>query len=159
MRKLAELNDPGRPLDQRDFSYPPAWYVRPQLKDQLSASEKVGVRCDPKEDRARQEFKRESETSTILARFGAGQAFPMTPGRGGEVDFDLDLQAAYRVVEESRQAWLRLPADVRARFRGWEELQAAVEAGEWPPKKAPEPAAAGAAGSGASASDSAPDAR
>lgn len=130
-----------------------------KMKDQLSPSEKVGVACPPKEDRARQEFKTETETSTILARFGAGQAFPRAVGVNGEVDFDLDLRAAYEVVQASRDAWLRLPIDVRQQFRGWQELQAAVEAGTWPPKKAPEAAAAGAAGSGASASDSAPDAR
>lgn len=127
-----------------------------KLKDQLSPSEKVGVKCDPKEDRARQEFKAESETSTILARFGAGQAFPARRLENGEVDFDLDLATAHRVVQESRDAWFRLPLEVRQKYRNWMELQGAVEAGEWPPKKAAEAASAVDAASGASASDSAP---
>lgn len=149
----------SRAKEAMGAAFPNSEYVRAMPKDQLSPSEKVGVKCDPKEDRARQEFKAEADVSTILARFGAGATFGAPRGSSGEVDFDLDLQTAYRVVAESREAWLRLPVDVRQRYRGWQELQAAVEAGEWPFKKAPEAAAAGAAGSGASASDSAPDAR
>lgn len=131
----------------------------PKMKDQLSPSEKVGLKCDPKEDRARQEFKADADVSTILSRFGAGATFGAPRGSSGEVDFDLDLQTAYRVVEESRQAWLRLPLEVRQKYRGWQELQAAVESGEWPLKKAPGAASVVDAASGASASDSAPDAR
>lgn len=120
-----------------------------QRKDQLSPSEKVGVECTPEEDRARQEFKRETETSYLLAKFGAGQAFPAAPGSSGHFEQDMDLQTAYRVVQESKSAWLRLPPDVREKYGSWIQLQEAVERGEYPPKpvEAPAVVAGGSAGS------------
>lgn len=126
--------------------------VTAALRDQLSPRVRVGLACDPKEDRARQEFKQETETSYILQRFGAGQAFGPLPS--GEVDYDLDLQRAFALIRESRDAWRRLPPEAQ-RFGSWQKLQEAIEAGEYPPKPAA-PAAAGAAGAGGSASDSAP---
>ena len=127
-------------------------------KDPLDPSEKVGVACTAGEDRARPEFLKESLTSTILARFGAGQVLPVRPGVNGETDYDLDLHRAIALVQESKDAWMRLPREARSKYRSWIELQTAIEKGEYPEpvKKAPEPPAAGAGGSGASASVSAP---
>lgn len=84
------------------------------------------VVCPPEEDMARQEYKLQSDTSYQVQKFGAGLPF-----KSGEVDFDLlDLTKAFALIEESRDAWLRLPKVVRDRYRSWDNVEKAAKSGE-----------------------------
>lgn len=107
----------------------------------LSAEEKkelFGVRCPPEEDRARQEFKAETDTSYLLHRYGV----PNVPGEFGVMDFDVSLQSALHAHREAQEAFRRLPAELQAKYGSWERLFAAIQSGEY------QPAAASAGGSG-----------
>lgn len=122
------------------------------LQEQFSFA--AATRCPPEEDRARQEFLKETQTSTLLERFGAGQPFPSAGSiRVGEVDYDMDLQGAIALVREAKDAWFRLPRAAREKYRSWDQLQAAIERGEYPEK----PAAAAGGGSPAAAAGSPSD--
>lgn len=84
--------------------------------------------CTEAEDRARQEFAKDSDINLLLKRFGLN--LPVRHPEYGEVDFDLDLQGAYRAVAEAREGFARLPAHLRERYPSWEALMAAVANGE-----------------------------
>lgn len=92
-------------------------------------SDETAIVCDPSEDRARQEFKEESDVNVILRRFGAG-GFEARPVVYGVQDLDLDLQGVYMAAEAASAGWQRLPEAVRRRYPSWVELMAAVDAGE-----------------------------
>lgn len=110
--------------------------------------EQFSLFCED-EHLARQEFKSEVDTGTLMRRYGAGAAFGPPP-QYGEVDFTMTLQDAIHSVREARDAFARLPDEVRAKYRSWDEVALAIAAGEL---KAPEAPAGGSGGaSGASAS-------
>lgn len=92
-------------------------------------SDDAAVRCDPAEDKARQEFKDESDVNVLLRRFGAG-GFEARPVVYGTQDFDTDLQTVYAAAAVAQDGWLKLPEHVRRRYPGWPELLAAVDRGE-----------------------------
>lgn len=81
------------------------------------------------EDRARQEFKDETDVNVILRRFGAG-GFEVRPVQYGIQETDLELQTVYAAAAVAEDGWLKLPEHVRKRYSGWPELLSAVEAGQ-----------------------------
>lgn len=118
----------------------------------LSAEEKArrfGVACDPSEDRARQEFKNETETAFLLQRYGV----PNVVGEFGVVDFDLSLQGVLDAKRAAQEQWRLMTEAEREGYSTWEQLFAAWQSGEY---RAPEAPAGGSGGaSGAQPSDSA----
>lgn len=84
------------------------------------------VECSAEEDRARQEYKLQSDLAYQVQRFGVG-AHPVY----GSVDFDnLDLTRALEIVERSREEWAKLPAVVRERYGSWAAVERAHRSGE-----------------------------
>lgn len=86
----------------------------------------VVVACTPEEDMARQEYRLQSDLQYQVTRFGAGLPFS-----SGEVNWDnMDLTRAFELLEESRQAWFRLPRVVRDRYQSWDNVERAAASGE-----------------------------
>lgn len=110
------------------------------------------VACTAEEDMARQEYAVQSDLKYQISRFGVGH-----PVSHGHVDFDvMDLTEAKRVLEESAEAWLRVPAVLRKRYHSWAAIEAAAATGELEQVLKAAGAAPGTgAGSAASPSDSA----
>lgn len=77
-------------------------------------------------DTARQEHKKETDVNFILGRFGLGSQFP---GQFGEVDYNIDLQAAYAVTEEVEAAHSKLPPSLRKKYPSWEHVLTAINNG------------------------------
>lgn len=94
--------------------------------EELSASS--GVRCTADEDRARQEYAKDADINILLKRFGVN--LPVRNPEYGEVDFDLDLQGAYRAVADAREGFSKLPAHLREKYGSWEALFSAIGNGE-----------------------------
>lgn len=92
-------------------------------------SDESALRCSPSEDRTRQEFKEECDVNVILRRVGAG-GFEPRPVSYGLQNTDDELQGVFAAAVAARDAWLRLPASLRRRYPGWDELLSAVERGE-----------------------------
>lgn len=110
----------------------PVQQLRGQM-DLLSADAKAamfGVRCPPGEDVTRQEFKEECDTAHQLRRFGAGQAFERLRPANGEINFDLDLLTAQLAVQPAREAYARLPLELRQVYPTLTSFVRAVESGE-----------------------------
>lgn len=85
-----------------------------------------GVVCTPEEDKARQEYALQSEIGYQISKFGVGH-----PIQYGNVDYDsMDLTKAYALIQESQQAWLRLPRAIRDRYQSWANVEAAAKTGE-----------------------------
>lgn len=115
----------------------------------LTADEKkmlFGLFCPPEEDTARQEFKAETDTHTILARYGAGMSFGMPPS--GVVDYTMDFRILADAQAEAREAFGRIPFKYRRGYATWREFADAIERGEVdpPPRQAPGGGSPGAAG-------------
>lgn len=83
------------------------------------------LNCDPAQDRTRQEFKADTDVNTIIKRAGM-----IPPGReplyGGHHDFDLTLQEGIAAVNGARQAWARIPFEIRKKYPTWEAVTAAI---------------------------------
>lgn len=129
----------------------PAIRFQDSFLDSLEADSLASsVVCTEKEDRARQEFAKDADVNLLLKRFGLN--IPVRHPEYGEVDFDLDVQGAYRAVAEAREGFARLPAHLRERFPSWEALMAAVANGEAvslePPKEPASPVTEAAPASG-----------
>lgn len=78
-------------------------------------------------DMARQEFAKEADINYMLSRFG------VVPARGaptyGEWDDSVNLQSALDSTREAREAYKRVPEEIRKRFTSMEQLLSAVENG------------------------------
>lgn len=92
-------------------------------------SDEAAISFDPREDRARQEFKEEADVNVVLRRAGAG-GFEVRPVQYGVQDFSWDLQSVYESVHLAAEAWAKLPKRLQERYKGWEELLPALERGE-----------------------------
>ena len=121
------------------------------LEDESRAS---AVQCTEKEDRTRQEFAKDADINLLLKRFGVN--LPVRQPEYGVVDFDLDLQGAYRAVAEARAGYGQLPAHLRERYPSWEAIVRAIEAGEEISRTPPVEPAGSPPAEAAAASDSAP---
>lgn len=67
----------------------------------------------------RQDKFHETEISYILRNHGIN---PDRPARFGEVDFSVDLQQAYALTRQAKQAYDRLPDELKAKYANWEEI-------------------------------------
>lgn len=91
----------------------------------------TGLACPAGEDRARQEFAAEVSVEAVLRRHGGGQLMPARPlGQfGAEVDYDVDLGTALRMVADAKSAYAEAPEDLRKRFPTFGAFVDAVQRG------------------------------
>lgn len=85
--------------------------------DMDAASDESGLKCEDA-TLAKQSFKDEVDINTIVDRFGIGVPMPegvVVPGPGEFLEVT-DLQSALNVVNQSREAFMQMPARLRARF-------------------------------------------
>lgn len=88
--------------------------MRPSIRRQSDGlndvvSLQAGIAFDPEEDVTRQEFGEEADVNVLLRRYGVGAMPPLTYG---EVNWDLDLQAAQLTIRDAREGLERLPLQV-----------------------------------------------
>lgn len=91
-------------------------------------SELTGLDFDPSLDKARQEFKQESDVNIILARFGVNA--PQKQATFGEVDYNIDLQTAFAAIADAKRAHRELPEEIRRDYPTWQSLLNGIESGE-----------------------------
>lgn len=88
-------------------------------------------------DMARQEYLKEADIGYTLGRFG------VAPERGaptfGRWDDSIDLQMAIEATREAKDAYSKLPKELRERFDTMEQLLTAVENGSLEIKDEPAP--------------------
>lgn len=65
-----------------------------------------------------QQFREDADINTIVRRFGLTQALPADVGAGVYGDFTgiSDYESAVEMVAQAREAFMRLPAELRDRF-------------------------------------------
>lgn len=114
--------------------------MQPPLFNHLtpkSERHRQGVACDPSEDRARQEFKSETDTLTLLKRYGAG--IPLRQVQFGEAFTDVDRLTAISQVDSLQEAFTALPEHLRQKFGSWQDLVSAISRGELTTLEPPAP--------------------
>lgn len=74
--------------------------------------------CDPDEDMTQQQFKEESDINEIVRRFGLTGQVPQGVGIPMSGDFTevSDFHTAMTMVRTAEAEFMKLPAEVRARF-------------------------------------------
>lgn len=85
-------------------------------RDQRSRD--TGLSIDPDEDRAKQEFKEETDINTILRRFNITGQLPQNvraPVYGDFMEVH-DFQTAANAIAAANEAFEEMPAEVRRRF-------------------------------------------
>lgn len=89
-----------------------------QLYDHDSVSRETGLVCDPKEDMTQQSFKEECDINEIVRRFGLTGQLPENVRVPVSGDFTgvSDFQTAMNAVTQAQEAFMELPANLRARF-------------------------------------------
>jgi len=93
-------------------------FVRsPYNYDRGAAGDESGLKCEDA-SLARQSEAEEADINTIVRRFGLTGQLPQNVRVPSYGDFSdvFDFQSAMNVVTEAREAFLEMPADVRARF-------------------------------------------
>lgn len=93
-----------------------------------AASLAAAKEFDPKEDKARQEFKQESDANWLIKKYGAN--VPMAPTRFGEAYFDSDALSARLQASTLHGAFAALPEAIRAKYGNWQAVLEAIERGE-----------------------------
>lgn len=100
--------------------------------DSDAVSVETGLVCDPKDDYAQQQFKDECDINEIVRRFGLTGQMPedvRVPVSGDFTDV-MDYESAMLAVRKADEAFMELPAEVRARFHNDpQELMVFVEDG------------------------------
>lgn len=86
--------------------------------DMNEASDETGLDCSVEESMTQQSFRDECDINTIVKRFGLTGELPTnfrTPQYG---DFDnvMDYQTALNAVRQAGEAFMEMPAELRARF-------------------------------------------
>jgi len=143
---LSEAPLPPRPvgvIGQADF------------EEMAVRAREAGLACPPEEDKARQDLFPQTDVNRVVNVYGENfHAMSRPVG----VDYRLDLQTAIAAVQQSVDEWQRLPEPIRREFVSWDRLVDAAHDGSLESfleklrpasKKAAEPSAAGAEGSGA----------
>lgn len=72
-----------------------------------------GVDCSNLPDTCRQEFKKETEVSFILSRYGGGLMPTVTRDQFGERDMNADRLSAIIAIDEAKRGYAELPESVR----------------------------------------------
>lgn len=93
---------------------------------------------DPAEDMTRQEFAAEVDTHTILKRYGGVPAAP-AHAFGSSVDFRMDLQAALTAQRAARVEYMRAPAELKLKYKTYQQFVTAIERGELGVREIPDP--------------------
>lgn len=77
-----------------------------------------GLACDPEEGRTHQSFREEVDINTIVERFGLTGELPENVRLPVSGDFTgiTDFQTALNAVRSAEEAFMELPAQLRARF-------------------------------------------
>ena len=86
--------------------------------DRNLASRESGLVCDD-ESRAVQSAEEESNINTIVRRFGISGKLPdqVAMPKSGDFSGAPDFHTAMNLVRQAQEEFVRIPADVRARFR------------------------------------------
>lgn len=93
-------------------------------------SSKTFDKNDPTaKDTARQEFALDADINTLVNRFTPGA--PQRAYYYGEADYTMDLQHAFRVVQDARHMHQGLTPELREKYPTWQSLLNAVESGEF----------------------------
>lgn len=97
-------------------------------QDTVSAA--AGLDYSKEPTKVREEFADEQDVNNILARLGhqGPEALNQRNGIYGEVNWDLDLQAATIAAQEARDAYHRLPKELKELYPDMASLLNAVEA-------------------------------
>lgn len=88
----------------------------------------VKLICDPSQDQARQEHKKDTDINTILRKHGGDLRGLTRPTNYGEQDFNLTLQNAIATTDRVAAAWANIPADIRKKYPDWHSVQRAIAA-------------------------------
>lgn len=86
--------------------------------DRNAASNESGIACSEEEGRTLQQFKEECDINTIVRRFGLTGELPdnFRPPMIGDFTEVMDFQSALNAVRRAEEAFMEMPADLRARF-------------------------------------------
>lgn len=84
------------------------------IRDRVS----VALDCSESEDLAKQEFKAESDINEVLRRFNVTGQLPQNVRKPEYGDFTGigDFQQALAAIEQARDSFMEMPADIRRRF-------------------------------------------
>jgi hypothetical protein len=88
----------------------------------------TGLDCSNLPDMARQEFKAETDVNIILGRYGIDGI--QRPTQYAQVDYDMDLQQSLESIREAERAVMKLPPELREKYRTWEGLLDGVYNGQ-----------------------------
>ena len=89
----------------------------PYNYDMDLASDKAGLKCED-DSLTQQQFKEESDINTIVARFMKSGVLPNPVNMPQYVDYEgvFDFQSAMNTVRQADENFMRMDANVRARF-------------------------------------------
>lgn len=89
----------------------------PYNYDTMAVSNETGLKCE-EETLAQQQFKDECDINNIMERFGLTGELPSSPIPPNYGDFSgvLDYHSAMNAVLAAQDAFMELPAQLRARF-------------------------------------------
>lgn len=90
----------------------------PYNYDMDAASDEAGISFVGTESRTQQQFAEEADINTIVRRFGLTGQMPENIGFPEYGDFSEvhDYQTSLNILREADEAFLRIPAEIRARF-------------------------------------------
>lgn len=91
-------------------------YEPAEVREQVSFE--TGLVCSEDDDMAQQQFKEEVDINTIVRRFGLTGQLPENLRMPVSGDFTAvtDFQTAMQTVRQAQEEFLRVPAEIRARF-------------------------------------------
>lgn len=89
----------------------------PYNYDTMQVSDETGLKCED-ESLAQQHMKDESDINTIVRRFGLTGELPsgVAVPQYGDFSDSIDYHSAMNLVRSGEEAFMKLPADLRARF-------------------------------------------
>lgn len=87
------------------------------------------ITFDHTKDKARQEFKADSEIRNILRKHG-GLPQNLRPITTGTVDYDVGLHEGLQAIATADRAWRELPDAVRRKYKNWQGVEAAIAKGD-----------------------------
>lgn len=123
--------------------------MRPPIYSQANVGEIPRVRLEFNDKSlTRQEDAPDADINRLMKRFGVTGQMPQPRiGTSSVVDFDVDLQGALIVINQTKEAHASLPKHIRKRYPTWQALLTAVEQGTVKPEHLQEPQEAPAAAS------------
>lgn len=93
-------------------------------------SNKTALDCSNLPSETRQEFKRETEIKYILDRYLGNPPLRPQPVFT-PIDYNMDLQQAYAAVRNAKDAWAKMPPELRADYPTWQAMLLGIENGEF----------------------------